>query len=968
MGCDPVFLAGQKGERMSTSASAASAGGGIQNLRAGIYERREFLFAIFYAVVLGVILFLFGWTAQPAKPLIPALAAAIPALVCYWNRTAGTALGAVGVVAQCLLAGNAALAWGFFFGGALAVGALVMWSGSAFALLLIAGAPFLTGLGAAPLVPVALGIRYGARNGTLATVPAFLLTLIAACYTGNQGLFIESRNALLNVAAGTTHTFLGTAFAAPDFSPLIDSVGATFAMNTQHLGLLFAAWVLAAALAGFLCSKRAHNADLATEFLRRVGDASAAEPGFLRSPMGAALIAGLAMALATTILPALLFPTIHAPVALIAVSVATVPVMLVILHFRYRGDRKRIVRTKEAAGTEGGQPAPSGLFKEDPRITAERQRRAAESQIASRATVSATVSAGSTAGGTARQSLSDLQRKSGILPEEKPRAREEKKETAPEPATAERRTEFKVQGKIDGQYTIDKLRSGGMGVVYIVTDDFSGKRYAVKSLKDEFLTEEDAIRRFEIEAKTWINLDQHANIVQAMLFRVIEGRPLLFLEYIDGTDLDKVMNMQRDFPLTQILDWALQVCRGMAYAHSKNVGADQVGLVHRDLKPANLMLTRNGVIKITDFGLAKVTTSVSSGLTRKDAGIGTPYYMPPEQIDDAKSVDKRADIYSFGAVLYELLTGNPPFRSESISGLYMQIASKDPDPPSRLNPDVPEALDRIVLRCLEKRRENRYSTFEEVEDELQAVAAAVPSGTTRADARPAAPPASSGAVSRRTPGRETSASGTSSGRVSSARVSGASQSGTAPGEILIEAVMFIDMAGSTDRGEIGDQLAYELKGDLDSYVRPQCERRNCTYLKGTGDGYMVAFENTPDAVNAARDIMRKVQVHNKKAAKVRRIDLRVGINYGEVRLMADGDRVGQTVNMAARVEGVKSKDFHQTRLGVTQADFAEVNRILLSERAYNEVKNLEGMTCRMIGYFDLKGFTGRHPIYEMEWE
>ncbi|MFQ6096712.1 MAG: serine/threonine protein kinase, partial [Armatimonadota bacterium] len=216
--------------------------------------------------------------------------------------------------------------------------------------------------------------------------------------------------------------------------------------------------------------------------------------------------------------------------------------------------------------------------------------------------------------------------------------------------------EYEQGDKIDDQYTVLAKHRGGMSIVYIVLDDFSGKRFAVKTIKEELADDKAAASRFGLEAKTWMRLDQHPNIVQAIIYREIEGQPFLFLEYVDGTDLNRLMEREQPLFVPEAVDLALQCCRGMEYVHSKDVGAGQRGVVHRDLKPANILITRRRLAKVTDFGLVKVFGSMTR-LTATGIGLGTYFYMSPEQFVDAGSVDKASDIYSLGVVMYQMLTG-----------------------------------------------------------------------------------------------------------------------------------------------------------------------------------------------------------------------------------------------------------------------------------------------------------------------
>jgi hypothetical protein len=200
----------------------------------------------------------------------------------------------------------------------------------------------------------------------------------------------------------------------------------------------------------------------------------------------------------------------------------------------------------------------------------------------------------------------------------------------------------------------------------------SGKRFAIKSLRDESLDDQEARSRFQHEARTWIKLDRHEHIVQALLYREVQGIPLLFLEYVEGPTLAELLQKDAPLAVAQAVEFAKQFCQAMSYVHGK-------GVIHRDIKPQNVLITRNCQVRVTDFGLAKVW-----GVTHGTRGaIGTPFYMSPEQIRDASKVDQRSDVFSFGAMLYQIL----------------HVMPRDP---RQANPQVPERLAAIVLQCLEK--------------------------------------------------------------------------------------------------------------------------------------------------------------------------------------------------------------------------------------------------------------------------
>jgi tetratricopeptide (TPR) repeat protein len=290
-----------------------------------------------------------------------------------------------------------------------------------------------------------------------------------------------------------------------------------------------------------------------------------------------------------------------------------------------------------------------------------------------------------------------------------------------------------VPGQIlGGKYSVRAVHKGGMGLVYIV-DSLSSLRsgrslvLALKTFQDRFLWNEEALARFEREAMRWTGLDVHPHIVTALLVERVEGRPYIWLEYVDGESLADRMNRGPVSP-GDAIGLALQFVRGMRHAYEKH------GLLHRDIKPANCMLTHDGVLKITDFGLSKFRAELvaqvggatpSSGFpsvpgsTEPGVLVGTPAYVPPEVILDSANVDTRGDIYSFGVMLHEMLTGRPLFRGPSV---LQQHLSARPVGPSHINEAVPPDLDDIVLKCLEKDPEQRFADFAGVEVALKPVA------------------------------------------------------------------------------------------------------------------------------------------------------------------------------------------------------------------------------------------------------
>lgn len=259
---------------------------------------------------------------------------------------------------------------------------------------------------------------------------------------------------------------------------------------------------------------------------------------------------------------------------------------------------------------------------------------------------------------------------------------------------------------------VEKAGRGGMGEVWRATDRELGRTVAVKVLPPELTRHEEFRVRFRREARTVASLS-HRNI--AVLHDVGEDvgdgetTPFLVMEFIDGRTLAEVL---AEGPFT--VERALEVGRGIAEAL---VHSHAHGLIHRDIKPSNVMLTSEGGVKVLDFGIAKVVAETTTRLTATGMTVGTPAYLSPEQLT-GRAVDGRSDQYSTGCLLYELLTGRPPFTGDSPFAVMHQHISEDPVAPSRLRPQVPASVDAVLLRALSKDREQRFADAGEMERAL----------------------------------------------------------------------------------------------------------------------------------------------------------------------------------------------------------------------------------------------------------
>ncbi|MFF7893589.1 protein kinase [Streptomyces sp. NPDC007907] len=286
---------------------------------------------------------------------------------------------------------------------------------------------------------------------------------------------------------------------------------------------------------------------------------------------------------------------------------------------------------------------------------------------------------------------------------------------------------------------IEEAGRGGMGQVWRATDRELGRVVAVKILPPELTRHEEFRVRFRREARTIASLS-HRNI--AVLHDVGEDvrdggetTPFLIMEFIDGRT---VADALAEGPFT--VERALDVSRGIAEALAHSHGQ---GLVHRDIKPSNVMLTSEGGVKVLDFGISKVVAETTTRLTATGMTVGTPAYLSPEQLTGG-GVDGRSDQYSTGCLLYELLTGRPPFAGDSPFAVMHQHISKEPVAPSELRPVIPAAVDEVVLRALSKDREQRFAGMGEMRQALARAGTVTPALPAMPPVPPVPPPSGSG--------------------------------------------------------------------------------------------------------------------------------------------------------------------------------------------------------------------------------
>ena len=278
-------------------------------------------------------------------------------------------------------------------------------------------------------------------------------------------------------------------------------------------------------------------------------------------------------------------------------------------------------------------------------------------------------------------------------------------------------------GRVLAQYQIsEKLGEGGMGIVWKARDTHLDRFVALKTLPAERLSDPERKRRFVQEAKAASPLN-HPNIVHIYDVAETDGTQYISMEYVPGKTLDQLIG-RKGLPLNEALKYALQIADALAQAHS-------AGIVHRDLKPSNIIVTQNGLAKVLDFGLAKLTevaadeseetaliTERDTPKTEEGAIVGTAAYMSPEQAE-GKKVDARSDIFSFGSLLYEMVTGNEPFRRDSKLSTLSAILRDEPKAVGAIITDAPRDLEKIIARCLRKDPARRFQHMADVKVALE---------------------------------------------------------------------------------------------------------------------------------------------------------------------------------------------------------------------------------------------------------
>jgi serine/threonine-protein kinase len=277
------------------------------------------------------------------------------------------------------------------------------------------------------------------------------------------------------------------------------------------------------------------------------------------------------------------------------------------------------------------------------------------------------------------------------------------------------------------KYQVEQLvGSGGMGAVVTAIQQELGRRVAIKLMPPQAAQSQRAVERFLREARAASAISNEHVVRIFDVGRLPDGVPFMVMEFLPGVTLDSVVQARGPLPIAEAVDYVLQACVALAECHA-------LGIVHRDLKPENIMLVHRpgqlGFVKVLDFGISKsewmhLESSFTPNLTGTTDVFGTPTHMSPEQVRSSKDVDNRADIWALGVVMYEILTGVPPFMADTLPALSAMIVSDDPPNPSLRRADIPAELSAVVLGCLAKHPDARPQSVAQLAGMLQRFAAA----------------------------------------------------------------------------------------------------------------------------------------------------------------------------------------------------------------------------------------------------
>ena len=407
-----------------------------------------------------------------------------------------------------------------------------------------------------------------------------------------------------------------------------------------------------------------------------------------------------------------------------------------------------------------------------------------------------------------------------------------------------------IDKEISHYKILEKLGGGGMGIVYKARDLRLDRHVALKFLPPELTRDPYAKKRFVQEAKAASALE-HPNICTVFEIDETEDEQcFIAMSYCEGETLRKKLD-RHVLDINEAIDIGIQIALGLAKAHEKKI-------IHRDIKPANIAITADGMVKILDFGLAKL--SAGTKLTRETATFGTVSYMSPEQAR-GEQVDHRTDIWSLGVVLFEMLTGKLPFISDYDQAIIYSILNERQPRMHNIRPEIPVELESIVERALAKTPDQRYQRVDEIVKDLRRLTANLPQKA--AFHRPA-----------QTPPEE---------------------------ERKLAAIMFTDMVGYSALTQKNERLALELLEEHRRILRSFFPMHSGREVETIGDAFFVEFTSALEAVRCAIDIQKALYDRNNTVAEDNQIRIRIGVHLGDV-IHSGNNVLGDGVNIAARIE------------------------------------------------------------------
>ena len=453
-------------------------------------------------------------------------------------------------------------------------------------------------------------------------------------------------------------------------------------------------------------------------------------------------------------------------------------------------------------------------------------------------------------------------------------------------------------GKKFSRYQIlEKIGEGGMGKVYLAEDTELKRKVAIKMLIPQFTSDEEVKIRFKREAQAAAALN-HPNIITIYEVGESEWGMFIAMEFVEGKCLKNYIEEDK-LSIPDALEFAVQICEGINEAH-------QAGIIHRDIKSDNIIINDKGRAKILDFGLAKLKQA--STITKKSATLGTLQYMSPEQINN-ENVDHRTDIFSFGVVLYEMITGQLPFKGEYEAVIVYSILNEDPEPLARYKTNVTEELQRIVCKALEKNQNMRYQHIDDLLADLMKEKESnihLKSEKSRKilTTQPAEKP-----------------------------------------ERKLSAIMFTDIVGFSTMMGKNEEETLKLLHDYESIAAPIVQKHDGRILKEIGDGLFCEFKSALKAADCATEIQKLLFGYNESKPDEFKLKVRIGIHMGDVVKKGD-DLLGDGVNVAARIEPL-----------------APPGGIYVSEAIFSAISSHPQFQTISLGQRKLKGLSYPHHLY-----